>query len=214
MNVTIIDVWGEAIPAAKVTTRRVGQDGLRVLAKAPGYRPAGRTTFRDADSTTIVLPLDPNTAVGPPRRDAVRANIEAKLRHTVVGGSPLFDLVTEEISVRKDRVFYQVSAEMANVLERTGAVGAVSGSLHDPPAGFESVASYKTPDDRGNLQITLFRRGNRWRADVDIDEAAGIRHGFEVLRNHLTGHKTHPYDVHQILVWYQGIDPGYELNPG
>jgi hypothetical protein len=44
---------------------------------------------------------------------------------------------------------------------------------------------------------------------VDIDEASGLRHVFEVARNHLKDHKTHPYDVREILLQHQKIDPGY-----
>jgi hypothetical protein len=32
-----------------------------------------------------------------------------------------------------------------------------------------------------------------------------------VLRNAVTGQPTHPYDIHEILMGYQHIDPGYAL---
>jgi hypothetical protein len=47
--------------------------------------------------------------------------------------------------------------------------------------------------------------------DVDIDDAAGLGHVFQVLRNTLTGRPTHPYDIHEILVSYQQLDPGYRF---
>lgn len=50
-----------------------------------------------------------------------------------------------------------------------------------------------------------------FKADVDVDDAQGIEHVFQVLGHWMTGEGTHPYDIHQILVWYQGIDPGYRL---
>ncbi len=89
----------------------------------------------------------------------------------------------------------------------------VEGSLHDPPAGFTSAGSFKTFDAFGNLQLTFFADGNRCVADVDIDDAAGLLHVFQVLRNHLSGNPTHPYDIHQILVAHQHLDPGYQLVP-
>ena len=49
---------------------------------------------------------------------------------------------------------------------------------------------------------------------IDIDDAAGLGHVFQVLRNHLTGNPTHPYNIHQILIAHQHLDPGYRLIPG
>ena len=46
---------------------------------------------------------------------------------------------------------------------------------------------------------------------ADIDDAAGLEHLFQVLRNELTGRPTHPYDIHEILIKHQMLDPGYEL---
>lgn len=91
----------------------------------------------------------------------------------------------------------------------------VNGSLHAPPqAGFEPAGSFKTRDAYGNLQLTFFRNGvDHWIADVDIDDAAGLAHVFQVARNHLKNRPTHPYDIHQILVVHQGLDPGYRFEP-
>ena len=84
--------------------------------------------------------------------------------------------------------------------------------LHRPPDGFESAGSWKTPDHYGNLQVTFFAKGSsEWVADIDIDDAGGLAHVFQVLRNHLTGRPTHPYDIQQILLVHQKIDPGYSL---
>ncbi len=91
----------------------------------------------------------------------------------------------------------------------------VNGSLHDPPqAGFIPAGSFKTRDAYGNLQLTFFRNAHdNWIADVDIDDAAGLAHVFQVARNHLKNRPTHPYDIHQILVVHQGLDPGYRFEP-
>jgi hypothetical protein len=90
---------------------------------------------------------------------------------------------------------------------------AVNGSLHEPPSGFIPAGSFKTLDAFGNLQLTFFRNGDQCRADVDIDDAAGLGHVFQVLRNHITGNPTHPFNIHQILVAHQHLDPGYQLVP-
>ena len=89
----------------------------------------------------------------------------------------------------------------------------VNGSLHEPPAGFAAAGSFKTRDAFGNLQITFFQSGVQCRADVDIDDAAGLGHVFQVMRNHLTGDPTHPFNIHQILMAHQHLDPGYRLLP-
>jgi hypothetical protein len=90
---------------------------------------------------------------------------------------------------------------------------AVNGSLHDPPDGFLPAGSFKTLDAFGNLQLTFFKHGAQCRADVDIDDAAGIGHVFQVLRNHVTDEPTHPFNIHQILIAHQHLDPGYRLVP-
>jgi hypothetical protein len=84
---------------------------------------------------------------------------------------------------------------------------------HRPPEGFASADSYKTRDRYGNLQVTLFTNSaNQWVADVDLDDANGIEHLFQVLRNNLTGRPTHPYDIHQILLLHQELDSGFRLS--
>jgi hypothetical protein len=91
----------------------------------------------------------------------------------------------------------------------------VSGSLHTPPPGFVSADSFKhTAFQAGVLQLTFFASEAaplRFRIDADIDDAGGIGHVFQVLRNFLTSGDTHPYDIHQILQFHQLIDPGYAL---
>ena len=52
-------------------------------------------------------------------------------------------------------------------------------------------------------------KGNDCVADIDIDDANGLEHVFQVLRNRLSGNPTHPYNIHEILVGYQHLDPGY-----
>jgi hypothetical protein len=90
---------------------------------------------------------------------------------------------------------------------------AVNGSLHKAPDGFLPAGSFKTLDAFGNLQLTFFKNGTQCRADVDIDDAAGIGHVFQVLRNHVTDEPTHPFNIHQILIAHQHLDPGYRLVP-
>jgi hypothetical protein len=102
-------------------------------------------------------------------------------------------------------------------LQRSALFKTVNGSLHKPLPGYLRMESYKTLDAHANLQVTLMRKpdANEWAADIDIDEAAGIEHGFEVLRNRLTGGKTNPYLVRELLLladWQERtLDPGYRF---
>ena len=83
----------------------------------------------------------------------------------------------------------------------TGLFKKADSSQHTPPEGFHDAGSFKTHGD-GNLQLTFFGDSGappRFRVDADIDDAAGIGHVFQVLRNWICG-DTHPYDIHQILV--------------
>ena len=89
----------------------------------------------------------------------------------------------------------------------------VNGSLHAAPPGMVPAGSFKTSDAFGNLQVTLFQSDTQCRADIDIDDAAGLRHVFQVARNHITDQPTHPFNIHEILIAYQHLDPGYRLLP-
>jgi hypothetical protein len=146
-------------------------------------------------------------------------NLLAKMAATrLLDGSAVSDHVSSLYRVRGDRVFANVTNALRDLV-RT-AVDArrfakVDGSLHRPDDGFTLVDSYKTiPDKYGNLQVTFFASLDpplRFKADIDIDDAQGIEHVFQVLSHWITGEGTHPYDIHQILLTYQGLDPGYRL---
>ena len=120
------------------------------------------------------------------------------------------------LDVRGDRCFVEVPAALVEQMPSLidgDFFRAVNGSLHEPPAGFVPIGSFKTLDAFGNLQLTFFRNGSVCRADVDIDDAAGLAHVFQVVRNHVSGDPTHPYNIHQILMAHQHLDPGYRLVP-
>jgi hypothetical protein len=61
--------------------------------------------------------------------------------------------------------------------------------------------------------MTFFVCEDKCIAEIDIDDAAGLAHVFQVMRNHLTGEPTHPYNIHEILMAHQNLDPGYDLVP-
>jgi hypothetical protein len=119
------------------------------------------------------------------------------------------------LDIRGDRCFVEVPSA---VKEQVAALGSevfrkVNGALHDPPPGCVPAGSFKSTDAFGNLQMTFFDGAGTCVADVDIDDAAGLGHVFQVLRNHVTGSPTDPYNIYQILIAHQHLDPGYRLRP-
>ena len=116
--------------------------------------------------------------------------------------------------LRGDRFFVVVSQELREETKNSAQAGLFTVEpecLHHPPSNFEHAGSFKTLDHYGNLQLTFFTDGTTWVADVDIDDANGFEHVFQVLRNELTGRPTHPYDIHEILIAHQKLSPGYSL---
>jgi hypothetical protein len=153
-----------------------------------------------------------------PLQTAGLLNVFAKMRRTrLPDGSRVSDYLTRIYRVRADRFFADVDVSLrdrAKSSESAGLFREVNGKLHSPPPGFEPVDSFKTSDPFGNLQLTFFARREgplAFKLDADIDDANGILHLFQVLRNFLTGRPTHPYDIHEILVYNQALDPGYQL---
>ena len=130
-------------------------------------------------------------------------------------GADLLPAITL-LDVRRDRCLVAVPqglrAQMPELVD-ADVFHEVNGSLHKAPPGFVPAGSFKTRDAFGNLQMTFFTTGSEWCADIDIDDAAGLGHVFQVLRNHLKDTQTHPFDIHQILVAHQHLDPGYRLKP-
>jgi len=119
--------------------------------------------------------------------------------------------------IRADRVFADVNPALRDLVK--GAVAAnrfneAPGKLHTPPLGFALAGSFKTEEQFGNLQLTFFASLElplTFKLDADIDNAAGLGHAFQVLRNWVTSGTTHPYDIHEILVYRQEVTLPYEL---
>jgi hypothetical protein len=150
-----------------------------------------------------------------PIRQAGFLNIIAKTVETVfANGRSVASHLQKLLELRGDRFFVTVSHELREDTKNSvheGLFEEVSGLLHHIPAGFTEAGSFKTRDRYGNLQLTFSVRGDEWRADVDIDDAGGFGHVFQVIRNALTGSPTHPYNIHQLLLQHQKLDPGYDL---
>lgn len=151
-------------------------------------------------------------------RKAGLLNIIAKAGLTVVpGGRTVLSFLTRLIRLERDRIFAEVAPELPEAAKR--AAGArtfrlVPSAMHTPPDGYTNGPSYKTWDRFGNLQVTLFHSpGKPSIADIDIDNAAGLKHVFQVVSNALHG-PTHPYDIQAVLLATQHIDTHYTLIAG
>lgn len=146
-------------------------------------------------------------------RRAGLLNIAVKTGFTpLTSAKPVLTYIQKLNEIRGDRFFTVVPKELREETKNSVAQGLfrkVDGSLHHPPAGFKPAGSFKTPDRYGNLQLTFFMNGDDCVADIDIDDAAGLEHVFQVVRNKLSGNPTHPYSIHEILVAHQKLDPGY-----
>lgn len=160
-------------------------------------------------------------------------NILAKTNATrLSNGRTVLSYLQDLRELRGDRFFVVTSKELreetkhsvaANLFEKfapeegkqntaNDQFKKVSGSLHHLPAefvGYTDAGSFKTRDNYGNLQLTFFMKGDECVADIDIDDAGGLQHIFQVLNNMLPGNDTHPYTIHQILIARQKLDPGY-----
>lgn len=146
-------------------------------------------------------------------RRAGLLNIAVKIANTpLTNGKTVLSYIQKLSEIRGDRFFCVVPKELREETKNSVAeelFRSVSGSLHHPPAGFSSAGSFKTPDRYGNLQLTFFMNGEDCVADIDIDDAAGLEHVFQVVRNRLAGNPTHPYNIREILIMHQKLHPGY-----
>ncbi len=115
------------------------------------------------------------------------------------------------IEVDQDRLFAKINAALVEETALSKNFRPVDFSLHKEVPSFKLFSSFKTRDPQGNLQLTFSRNGadgNDCLVDMDIDEAEGIAHAFEVVRNVFTG-LTNPYNVREILMVAQGLSPLY-----
>jgi hypothetical protein len=148
-------------------------------------------------------------------RKAGMMNIVAKTEQTpLTNGRTVFSYIQKLNEIRGDRFFCVVPKELREETKNSVAedlFDEAPSTLHHPPAGFDHAGSFKTPDRYGNLQLTFFMKGDDCVADIDIDDASGLEHVFQVVRNKLSGKPTHPYSIHEILVAHQKIDPGYRF---
>ena len=117
------------------------------------------------------------------------------------------------IDLRQDRLRLRLSHDAAAQLplsSENSLLVRVPAALHTPPPGYALVASGKTPDPLLRFQLTLFRSDADHQVELEFDESQGLLCVFRVERTDYSG-QTHPYDVHELLIRHQHVDPGYIL---
>jgi hypothetical protein len=116
----------------------------------------------------------------------------------------------------RERIYAIVNGDLLGAFRKfPERYKSVSGSLHkffDDWIAVNQQNSFKSRNNAGNIQFTLDTNSTGGSlADIDLDDHTGIKHAADVLKHKITGANTNPYDLHQILIYFQGIDPGYRL---
>jgi hypothetical protein len=158
-----------------------------------------------------------------PANDRLKAgllNLYAKMKHTkFTDGTTVFGYVREVWEVHPARIFVIADSKLRELVKgSTQLFHTVPGTLHTFRPGWHLVDSYKTFDPAGNLQTTFaeddageFRGQGKIMSDTDIDDHQGIQHAFDVIKHTVSSSDSDPYDIHQILAFFQGIDSGYRF---
>jgi hypothetical protein len=150
-------------------------------------------------------------------RKAGLLNIYHKMRLTTFqNGDDTFSYITSLTRIRGDRFFAHVRRDLRDEVKNSilsNLFHEITTLGHTPPPGYQKAGSFKTLDTYGNLQLTFFSKIDsvEFMIDADIDDAQGIEYIFQVVGHALTGEETHPYDIHEILLRHQKLDPGYEF---
>jgi hypothetical protein len=151
------------------------------------------------------------------RQRAGLLNLFSKMRNTALEGGPTWDFVSDLYRIRGDRIFANVAIGFRDQVKNavsSGLFHKADQSLHKPGPGFDAAGSFKSEDRYGNLQLSFFSSIEaplRFQLDADIDDAAGIEHVFQVIGNVFKKDGTDPYDIHEILTFFQGLNVNYDL---
>ena len=189
----------------------------RLPARLQAYLKAAAPIVLNAEDQDIAGLNGSNlyAALGPMRKAGL-LNLLTKAKHGTSAGVFRFFEDQTLLVLKQDRLFSMIDSGIEDFLSTSKLFKSAPSLLHKPLAGFERRASFKSTDDHANIQLTLMREtatGNL-AADIDIDEASGIEHGFEVIRNKFKG-RTNPYLVHDLLILAEvqelTLDPGYSF---
>ncbi len=153
-------------------------------------------------------------ALGPLRK-ACLLNIFAKAKHG--SSARCFRFLQSLMVLRQDRCFCTVDPAMPEFLRKSEMFKSAPQHLHQPLKDFVLEDSFKSNDAHANIQVTFMRHksSGMLAADVDLDEASGIEHGFEVIRNAVSQGRTNPYLIRELMLASEPVekvlDPGYRF---
>ena len=152
-------------------------------------------------------------------RKANLLNLAAKAAMTLLkDGKSVLAHLQKLKEIKADHMFAFASKELLEQTEKDASdeiFRSVAGSLHYPPAsiaGSRAAGSFKTSDYYGELQLTFYLNEDGCIVDLDIDDGNGAEHIFQLLRGSLWERNVNAFDIHEILVAHQAIDPGYTLS--
>jgi len=150
-----------------------------------------------------------------PQEKAGVLNLFAKMTHPST--PDVFVDVIDIFKVKPARIYARVKPQLWQTVQQLPQrfqEQPDGGSLHkflDNWTRLTDHASFKTPDAMGNLQLTFASNPQEeFAVDADLDDHQGLQHAFDVIKHKFSG-DTNPYDIHEVLLKFQGIDPGYEL---
>ncbi|MBM3760130.1 MAG: hypothetical protein FJW36_07770 [Acidobacteria bacterium] len=137
--------------------------------------------------------------------------------HAKAASLNLTDSIESILEVRPARIFAKVNDNLLDAIRDDNSnfheASGISHTFPKPWRRIETSGSFKTRDRQANLQLTFATNSdNQLLIDMDIDDNQGIAHAFDVIGHALTGADTHPFNIHQVLLSLQGIDPGYTLS--
>lgn len=146
------------------------------------------------------------------KKQACLLNLREASYAVPLGGHRLSEWIDwkDPLKLQQDRGWFRVLEDSPmsfyHALLSTGVMKEVPADLHRPHSpNFELVESFKTKNRAPVLQVTLWHNKDEWVAELDIDLQRGMGHWREVVKNHLTGKKTNPYLVNQLLAWNWGV---------
>lgn len=202
-------------PKAVTGITAPGSAKLRAAARR-ALEGATMTRLESSDDDLVGLTGEALYAKTGPLRQACFLNLVKKASDAKTAGN-CWQFVESLRILRQDRCFVQVRPGIRRVLENKDLFKPVNGSLHDELEGYTRRESYKSKDRFANLQVTLMENSatGTLAADFDIDEAQGLRHWGEVLRNKILKMRTNPYLVRELLILAEPtelvLDPGYDF---
>lgn len=146
---------------------------------------------------------------------AALLNFFTKSSHTILGDeTSCFDHIHSVVELEQDRMFAKAEPALLEETMQSPEFRPVNFALHREIAPYHLISSFKTRDPHGNLQLTFSRKGDTggdYLVDMDIDQAGGIEHLFEVAQNSVAG-LTNPYNIREILVTEQNLQPLYTFD--